>query len=169
MFKKTWVLLVCLSILSGCVSDRVKKPPGSRTKPIEVQGGALIPYFGFSVDASYDNRLDGLVPGYKLLNVAVRNTSPFIVPMSPTKDRWTLVDHEGRVHRLMNSVKLSKVKIWRGLPSELRRQIEYPENIPVSYEVTFNLMIPEKVIAEEFEEVHYYNNYWKRTFVITKY
>ena len=159
------LMMTCFGCIKTQDGQRRRKP----LKVIEVQGGSTIPFYGFSIDAFYDPRLDHLVPGYKLLNVGIRNISPFVVPMDAKKDRWILVDKIGKKHRIVNSIRVRNERLWRELPSELRHRMEYAENVPISYEVTFNLLFSERVDAHEFEELHYYNAAWKRTFVITKY
>jgi len=72
--------------------SNVRKQP----KLIRVPGGANIPSAGLAVDASYDPRLDDLVPGYKVINVAVFNQSLNIITLDPSSDRWWVKFADGK-------------------------------------------------------------------------
>lgn len=158
-------LLLVLSFTLACAAGRETKKSPQR---VLAGSGEFIPGYGFSIDAAYDPRLDGLVEGYKLVTVVIRNTSLHVIQTDPKRDRWRIVDREGRARRAVNSLKLKNRELWRTLPEGLRKLIDYPENVPISYTVTFDLLFPKRVVLQEFQEIRYRNAAWGQEFRIAK-
>lgn len=158
------ILGICC-LLVGCVTVN----PGKRqTGRIEGQAGRTLPVYSFSVDVDYDQRLDNLVSGYKLLPVVVRNLSLSAIVMDARKDRWVVVGEKGKRYRAVNSLRLKDPVAWRELPGKMRSMIDYPEVVPINYSVTFDLLLPARAQLEYFREIRYYNAAWRQQFVIEK-
>lgn len=138
-----------------------------RPETVEGRAGRFLPRHGFSIDARYDPKLDDLVPRYKPLAVAIRNTSLRVIFMDARKDRWFLVDGGGKKIRAVNSLRLRDPKVWGSLPEGVRRLVDYPEVVPISYTATFNLFFPAKASLKGFREVHYWNAFWNENFRIS--
>ncbi|MBI2082851.1 MAG: hypothetical protein HYT76_04700 [Deltaproteobacteria bacterium] len=155
------LFLVCFPLLIvGCA--------GKKLETIESRAGNFILGHGFSIDAHYDKKLDSLVPSYKLLTVAIRNTSLTVIQMNNEKDQWVLIDKSGKRHKAINSLRKKDAKRWKKLPEEVQQLVDYPESVPINYTATFNLFFPKRVDLEKFEEVHYKNVAFHRLFKIYK-
>jgi len=154
-FSTAWkcaVLAFLLIDLAGCASSG-----RSGKRVIEARGGHAVPGYGFSVDAHYESDLDRLVPPYKLLTIAIRNTSLSVIEMDPRKDRWTLVGEKGKKIQAINQLRDRDRDRWERLPDEVKRLVEYPQAVPISYTVTSNLFFPSSARLERFSEIRYYN------------
>lgn len=148
-FKTTVLLIGCL-LLAACAGNR-------RVERVEGRAGHFIPGYGFSIDARYDPKLDTLVPPYKLLTVAIRNTSLNVIRMDPRKDRWVLVDADGKKVQAINTLRARDQKRWRRLPDRMRELMDYPDYVPISYTATFNLFFAPKVALEDFRQLRFKN------------
>lgn len=158
--KQLFAVVILMTLSCSCA--------GKRVETIETRAGNFVLGHGFSIDAHYDPRLDTVVSGYKLLTVAIRNTSLTVVPMDPQKDQWVLVGKGGRRYRAINSLRKKDPKQWKRLPEEVQRLVDYPETVPINYTATFNLFFPKTVDLEKFEEIHYKNVAFNKIFKIYK-
>jgi hypothetical protein len=168
MFNKVLTIFVLLSLFVAAGCFRVKPQQAKRSGKIEGQAGRMIPFYSLSVDANYDPRLDNLIPGYKLLPVIMRNVSLQAVPMDAKKDRWILVGEKGQKYRAINSLRVKDPVLWREVPDKMRTMIDYPEILPINYNVTFDLLLPKRANLQYFRQIRYYNAAWKQEFVIEK-
>lgn len=152
--------------LFACVSS----PPKAHRRPkkVEAPAGKFIPGYGFSIDARYDPRFDNLVPGYKLLTVVIRNTSLQVIQTDRKKDRWVVIDREGKKHRGIVNLKARDRDLWIDLPEKLKGLIDYPDDIPISYTATFDLLFPLTVPLKGFREVVFKNATWDQEFLVSK-
>lgn len=161
------LLALVLSVsAAACFPMRSAKPK----KPAKVEGvaGRVIPTFSLSIDANYDPRLDGLISGYKLLPVIVKNMSLRNVLMDVRKDKWTIVSEKGQKYVAINSLRIKDPVLWREIPEKMRTLIDYPEIVPINYSVTFDLLLPDKVKIDYFREIRYYNAAWRQEFILEK-
>lgn len=158
---KRVLILLMMVLLVGCAGK--KKPPS-----IEAMAGSFIPGYVFSIDASYDKRLDKMVPRYQLLTIAIRNTSLNLIRMDSQKDQWLLIDEEGKKWHAINSLRLKDRQLWKGLAPRVQELVEYPKSVPISYTVTFNLFFPKKVPLADFREIRYRNAISGQEFRIVK-
>ena len=156
--------LLFLVVVACAPSSPAKRRPSR----IEVEAGRFIPGYGFSIDAGYDPRFDNLIPGYKLLTVVIRNTSLSVIDADAKRDRWVVVDVKGKRYSAINSLKYKDRPLWRDLPEKLKGLIDYPEEIPISYTVTFDLLFPRSLDLRDFQAVHYKNAAWGQEFIVTK-
>ncbi len=168
MLRKNFLRVVVLGYLilvHGCVPvTKNSKSPGK----IQGAAGRVLPYYSISIDANYDNRLDQVFPGYKLLPVLIKNVSLKAIPMDVKTDRWVIVSEKGKHYRAINSLKVKDPVAWRDVPEKMRNIIDYPEIIPINYTVTFDLLVPSIVPLEYFSQIRYYNATLNQKFVVEK-
>jgi hypothetical protein len=162
-------LIAAVSVLLACAacfpirSAKPKKPP-----KVEGVAGRVLTSFSLSIDANYDPRLDGLIAGYKLLPVIVKNMSLRNVIMDAKRDKWVVVGEKGQRYAAYNTLRVKDPVLWREIPDKMRALIDYPEIVPINYSVTFDLLIPKKANLEYFREIHYYNAAWQQEFILEK-
>lgn len=159
------ISLLALGSLDGCM---VSRPAAKRPKKIVGIAGRLLPYYTLSIDASYDSRLDHLIEGYKLLPVTIRNLSLRAIPMNASEDRWIVVGEKGKRYRAINSLRLHDAVFWRDLPVKIRNAIDYPDVIPINYNVTFDLLFPPQADLVYFREIRYWSDSLRQEFIIKK-
>lgn len=149
---KNWVtFLVLIGLLAGCAGK--KKP-----QAIDGYAGRFILGYGFSIDAVYDPRLDKLVPDYRLLTVAIRNTSLQVIQMDASRDQWVLVNRDGKRIKAFNTLREKDNRRWKKIPEKVRNLVDYPEVVPISYTVTFNIFFPKSADLSDFKEIRYTNS-----------
>lgn len=163
MIRKTILLLLLLS-LAGCVTVQ----PDKKQKKIEGQAGRVIRPIGLLIDANYDPRLDRVIRGYKVLPVDIKNNSLRAIPMDANEDRWVIVSEKGKSYRAINSLRLKDPLVWRETPEKVRNMVDYPEIVPIDYNVTFDLFFSPQDKLEYFREIRYYNAALKQEFVLEK-
>ncbi|MBI2980870.1 MAG: hypothetical protein HYY44_00945 [Deltaproteobacteria bacterium] len=159
MLMKTHGLLVCFFLLIvGCA--------GKKVETIETKAGSFVLGHGFSIDAHYDEGVDRLVPGYKLLTVAIRNTSLTVIQMNFKEDQWVVVSRHGKKMKAINSLRKKDPRRWNALPEEVQRLVDYPDEVPINYTATFNLFFPKSADLDKFEELQYKNLVFRKVFKI---
>lgn len=168
--KQRILLISLLVFVVACVPVRPPSGKANKKIPSKIEGeaGRTLPIFSISIDANYDDRLDNLIYGYKLLPVSIKNMSLRLIPMDAKKDRWVIVGDAGQRHRAVNTLRFEDEKTWREMPEKLRSLIDYPEVIPIDYSVTFDLLLPEHADLKYFREIRYYNAAWKKEFILEK-
>lgn len=156
-FAKQWLLpLIIISLMTGCFWKKEKPPQTSRH--LEMNKSGII------MDANYDPRLDNLIPGYKMVTVAVTNNSTDVLRLNPLKDRWVVVDAYGRKQKAINSIRIKDPKTFGQLPAQVRELIDYPVGIAVGYSETVDLFFPLRMDLNSFRTVSYYSSDRKKTF-----
>ena len=161
------LLVIALTVpASACFPIRSAKP--KKPAKVESVAGRIIPSFSLSIDANYDPRLDGLIAGYKLLPVVIKNMSLRNVIMDAKRDKWVIVGEKGKRYEAINSLRLKDPPLWREIPDKMRALIDYPEIVPINYSVTFDLILPKRVNLDYFREIRYYNAAWRQEFILEK-
>lgn len=141
------VFLLLLTIGTGAEARRKKGV-------LRVPGGTNIEGVGLVIDASYDPRLDGLVPGYKMLSVAIINQSFNIISLDPENDVWQVkLAGESKAHNAIYNLRSDDPKQWQALPEKLRDLLAYPLMIPIGGRDVIDLFLPERLDLERFVEV----------------
>ena len=149
MKKLTLLVVFLLAVSPGAFAKR-----GSKSKSvIRAAGGTSIEGFGFSIDASHDVGLDRLVPGYRIVNVAVVNSSFSILILNPEEDRW-YVRTDGK-KKIPAQVDLRHIdpKAWAEVPERARQLMAYPLVIPIGAQLAIDLFVPNDVKLEYLTEV----------------
>ncbi len=169
--KRPSVLLIVVPLISiiafaACFPIRSAKP----RKPPKVEGvaGRVLTSYSLSIDANYDPRLDGLIAGYKLLPVIVKNMSLRNVSMDAKRDKWVMVGEKGQRYVAFNTLRIKDPVLWREIPDQVRALIDYPEIVPINYSVTFDLLLPKNAKLDYFREIRYYNAAWQQEFILEK-
>jgi hypothetical protein len=125
-----------------------------KSKVIEVYGGMVIPGVGLAIDASYDQRLDNFVPGYKVLNVAIVNSSFEIIAMDPARDKWLIeIKGDKRKYEAITDLRNEDPQAWNQIPMRARGIIGYPLALPIGARQVIDLFVPESVKLEQFNKL----------------
>jgi hypothetical protein len=150
--KRLFIPALTATLLTACFSAREsgKKSETSRHLEIAKQGIVL--------DANYDPRLNNLIPGYKILTVAVTNNSTDVLRLNPLKDRWDMVDATGKKHRAINSLRIKDPHTFSRLPGRVQELVDYPVGIAVGYAETVDLFFPAAINIDAFRTVSYYSD-----------
>lgn len=166
-------LSVIVSVVVGlslvqCATTSPKKP---KTEMVtENKLGHVLPGYFFSVDAQYDPNIQGLIPGYTAITVAVVNKSLQALEFRPDEDRWKIQDRQKKWHRAVNEIQYEAPEAWESLHPEARRLISYPVVVPPGYTQTFQLFFPgDNLDLAGFYEIQHYNAGKKKTFTFTRY
>ena len=141
----------------GCgMSD---KPPKDST-----QARLNVPNWGIVIDANYDKKLDTVVPGYKILTVAVTNRYIEVIRLDPLNDRWFIEDAWGKKQKAVISLRISDPNAWGHIPQRIQDLMEYPAGVQMNYSQTFDLFFPAHVNLERFRGISFYSSALKQEF-----
>lgn len=151
--KKLFLILTLFLIFTACFSAR----QSGVNKNVSAVG-LKVPKKGLTIDANYDPRLDNLIPGYKVITIALTNNSFEVLKLNPLKDRWVIEDANGRKHKATNSVRIQDPRVFAMLPAQVKKLIDYPSGISVGYTETFDVFFPEDTDLEAFRSVSFYNS-----------
>jgi len=168
--RKLLILLISIVVLvTACVSSG-SKPPKKRKLSTKNQLGYVLPGYLFSIDAAYDPKIQGMIPGYTAMTVAVVNKGFEQITFRPDTDRWIIKDRDGKQHKAINDIQYAAPAAWDGLHPETRRLIAYPTVVPPGYTQTFQLFFPkEDVDFAGFIYIKHYNATAKKTFTFSRY
>ncbi len=146
-------LIGCALII--CVITLVaSQASAKRREVVRIPGGASIPKYGLAIDASYDQRFDTLVPGYKVVQVAIVNNSFNIIAMDPDKDRWTVHTAEGRKHyRAIADLRGEDPRSWQALPEDAQKLVTYPLLLPIGARQVIDLFVPDSAPLDTLRRV----------------
>ena len=158
---KKYFLLLFVSIFilpsSGCVPQKNKPKAPTQTR-------VNLPNWGVVIDANYDQKLDGLVPGYKIVTVALTNHSVDVIKLDPTQDQWMIEDAWGKKQRGIASLRIKNPKIWTALPPKVRDLVEYPAGVQIGYTQTFDLFFADHIDLHNFRTISFYSAILKQNF-----
>jgi hypothetical protein len=146
--------LLLIPALSSCAVSTKGQQTG-KAESIVIPGGTVSPVFNVGFDAYYDQSLDDVVPGYKLLTVAYTNGTLELIQLDPLGDRWYVIDKKGNRHEATINLRQKDPDTWSGLPKKLKVMIEYPLIVPAGGTVTIDLMFKKKIDLTAFKEVIY--------------
>ncbi|MBF0492406.1 MAG: hypothetical protein HQM15_06465 [Deltaproteobacteria bacterium] len=152
------LLALLFIVCSACFSSS-ERPPKDTS-----QARLNVPTWGVVVDANYDKKLDGLVPGYKVVTVALSNRGVDTIKLDPVKDEWVVEDAWGKKQKGIYSLRISDAKAWAQLPSKVKDIIEYPAGVQVGFTQTFDLFFSEKVDLYNFRSISFYSASLKKNF-----
>lgn len=138
----------------------------SRKDAVQSELGLNIPKWGIAVDAIYDPRLDGLVPGYKILNVVLSNRTQKSIYLDLKKDRWIMRDNIGNPNKAINHLKVINPKLWNTLPGGLRDKLEYPQLVRVGSSARIDLFFPNTVELKNFRMINWKSAHFHEEFVL---
>lgn len=160
MKEKKILFLFVLSFLfiSACVTSSGKNSKTSSTQRLNV------PNWGITIDATYDRKLDEVVPGYKILTVAITNRSVDMIKLDPNSDQWVIEDAWGRKQKAIVSLRIRDPRVWDILPPKVKDLVEYPAGVQMGYSQTFDLFFPQNVELDGFRSIAFYSATMKQNF-----
>lgn len=173
--KKNILFLTLIAVLLLCVesfaADSSKITRRSRNKigkndKITSEAGLNIPDWGLSVDAFYDPRLTDLIPGYHIVNIVVTNRRNAPIQLDPLRDKWVIVDKEGRKHTAKNHVEQFNSKLWARLPEVLKTKLDYPQAVNPGHFTTIDVFVPKNTELLNFKEVSWKSHFLAKEFNI---
>ncbi len=158
MIRRSFLLGVFLVLISslGCFSKDIPKTASNAR--------LNLPNWGIIIDATYDKKLDGVVPGYKVMTVALTNRSYDMIKLDPAGDQWFIEDAWGRKQKGIASLRNRDARTWGALPEKVRRLIEYPAGVQMGYTQTFDLFFPQSLELEGFRAISFYSAVMKQNF-----
>jgi hypothetical protein len=145
---------------SGRKSSR-SRPSG---KEVRSEAGLKIPEWGIAIDAIYNPALDNLIPGYKIVHIALTNSRAQEVQLNPASDRWYITDFHDKKHTAINHVKAVSDELWESLPPKLQAKLDYPKVVLSGKLTTIDVLIPSEVDLFNFKEVSWKSAFFKRSF-----
>ena len=146
--KRLFVFVLAVMFLASADVCARKK------QKIKVLGGVPIKGVGIVVDAGYDSRFNNMVPGYKIVSVAIVNESFNIIPLEVDRDKWSIkVKGKRKKIRGIHSLRSAKPKIWAKLPEGVKKIEVYPMLLPIGAKQVIDLFFEDKVPVEDFSEV----------------
>lgn len=154
----SFLFIVFIATFSACVTSSKKESKTSSSQRLNV------PNWGITIDATYDKKLDEVVPGYKILTVAITNRSVDMIKLDPNNDQWMVEDAWGRKQKAIVSLRIRDPKIWDILPPKVKDLVEYPAGVQMGYSQTFDLFFPQNVDLEGFRSIAFYSAVLKQNF-----
>lgn len=152
MVIKKFHLVLALSVAVAANSSSTSLAKAKNV--ITAAGGALIPSLGLVIDASYDPRLDGFVPGYRVINVAVINESLNIIYLDPARDKWWIkLKGRRRPIRVIHDLRSYDPKAWASIPERARGLVSYPLILPVGARHVVDIFVTDDIDAANFTEL----------------
>ncbi len=129
----------------------------AKKQTYRIPGGANIAPLGLSIDASYDPRLDDLVPGYKVINVAVMNQGFNIFYLDPEKDRWSIkLSGKSKSITAIHDLRRKDPVAWSKMPERARGLVAYPLVLPIGARQVIDIFVPDTVDVARFNELDIY-------------
>jgi hypothetical protein len=129
----------------------------AKKQVIRAPGGTSISPIGLIIDASHDPRLDGLVPGYKIIDVAVANQSFEILYFDPEHDKWQIkLVGATKPITAVHDLRRADPKAWAAVPERARNLLSYPLVLPVGAQEVIDIFVPESVDVQKFNELDVY-------------
>jgi len=152
------IILTSISV-AGCMGGG-----GGSTPKTASQTRLNLPNWGIVIDATYDTKLDGVIPGYKILTVALTNRSVDIIKLDQASDQWFIEDAWGKKQKGINSLRLRDPNVWAQLPPKVKDIIEYPGGVQMGYTQTFDLFFPDSIDLQRFRSISFYSANLKQNF-----
>lgn len=146
------------AILSyGCATVPAAQKGQQTPKPTTtiIPGGTVSPTIGLGFDAVYDPRLDNVIPGYKILEIAYKNNTMDLIQMNVADDKWVLEDRNGKKIKAITSLRNEDPDAYSKLPKKVKLLIEYPLMIEVGATQAIDLLFKKNQNLGEFRSVTY--------------
>ena len=161
------VLTVCAAAVAFSCGRVPDNPKGEKKSSlVRIPSGSNIPSLGIAFDASYDASTDGIVPGYKILSVAISNGSIDIMGTDSTIDKWFVVDIKGSKHEAIIDLKNEDPNTYASLPPRLRQMVNYPLLVQVGETRVIDLLFRDNVNLDAFKFVRFQSGSLKKTIEI---
>jgi hypothetical protein len=164
MKKKFLFFLGTSGLLSFLVMGCYTSSGGSNPKTSSSQARLNLPNWGIVIDANYDQKLDGVVPGYKVVTIALTNRSIDLIKLDQMNDQWFIEDAIGKKLKGIISLRVRDPQTWNQLPPKVKDIIEYPGGVQIGYTQTFDLFFPESIDLNRFRAISFYSANLKQNF-----
>ncbi|MFO1518234.1 MAG: hypothetical protein U1F57_00995 [bacterium] len=142
----------------GCFTTSDAPPKNSS------QARLNLPNWGIVIDATYDRKLDGIVPGYKIMTVALTNRSTDLIKLDPNNDQWFIEDAWGKKQKGIISLRIKDPQTWNTLPPKVKDLVEYPAGVQMGFTQTFDLFFPDQMDLDRFRSISFYSAVLKQNF-----
>lgn len=142
--------------------EKKKKSPAV----IKSEAGLNIPEWGVAIDSFYDERLDNLIAGYKILNIVVTNRGNGDIYLDVNQDHWKIIDSFGKKYTATNHIKQIDSKLWDKLPSDFKKKIDYPQIVRPGKSTTVDVFFPKSVTLTNFKEIIWKSKHFDKEFNI---
>lgn len=157
-------VVIIISFVSGCFVGGGGAP--KLPKKVIIPAGTNEPSLGLTIDASYDERLDKLVPGFKIVTVACTNTAMNIFAFDILEDKWWVEDASGRKFRAVIDLRRYAPKVWDKLTPRVKELIEYPLNLKIGETRVIDLFVRDSADLRGFRSVIFFSAFKGQTFQI---
>lgn len=137
-------------------------------KNVEILAGQTVPNQSFALDVSYDETLDHLVPGYRIITVAIHNHGYDSFVLSPEKDQWSIIDAKGFRHTCLAELHQSDPVVWEGLKADIREALAYPLVIPAGVSQVIDLFVTDTTDLNSFRSLVFKSASLQKTIKIVR-
>ncbi|MBU4484585.1 hypothetical protein KKA47_04100 [bacterium] len=163
MFSKR----ILISVITALMLVTISQFAHSRgRKYMTVNASASIPKTGMTIDSSYDEKLDNLIPKYKIINAAVKNESMNLIYLDPAIDRWYIIDRNGKKRKGIINLRKDDPDTWDKLPDRLRNLIGYPLMVPTGGTVNIDLLFSSEINLKTFRALIFESGFFGQRYKI---
>lgn len=156
-------VMLAIGLQSCIVQTQPAAPKPAAFPDIYVPSGTTTPALSMGFEANYDPKLDSVIPGYKIVTVAVTNASLDYLQMDPLTDQWWVIGRGKSKHKAILTLRDKDPDAWATLPQRLRQLIEYPLLIRIGESATIDLLLPAGDNLNEYREVVFRSTSLKKT------
>lgn len=154
MTLRTLTMIVLCLTISACMSQSRKSIASDAAyQDIYVPSGTAAPALGIGFETSYDPQTDNIVPGYKIITVAITNGSLEYLQTDEMVDQWWVVDRGKNRHKAVLNLREKNPDVWAKLPPRLRKFVQYPLMVRIGDSATIDLLFPNTINLNEYREV----------------
>jgi hypothetical protein len=147
--RKTIVFCMAIMLLVACTGAHAKKK-----QVYKVPGGVPIGRLNLAIDASYDDRLDDFVPGYKVINVAMVNSGFKIIYLDSEKDRWSIkLAGRRKSIKVIHDLRSRDPEAWHKIPDKAKGLVSYPLVLPIGAREVVDIFVPDTIDVAKFTEL----------------
>lgn len=151
---KMKILLLLLLSIAACVPQSRKGAASDAAyQDVMMASGTAAPALSLGFEVAYDPSTDNIVPGYKIITVAITNGSLEYLQTDEMVDQWWVMDRGKSRHKAVLNLRDKNPDIWAKLPPRLRKFIQYPLMVRIAESATIDLLFPNTVNLNEFREV----------------
>lgn len=148
------IILLLILMLTACVPQSGKRSASdSMYQDVVMASGTAAPALSLGFEVAYDSQTDNIVPGYKIITVAITNGSLEYLQTDEMVDQWWVVDRSKARHKAVLNLRDKNPDVWAKLPPRLRKYIQYPLMVRIGESATIDLLFPDNINLNEFREV----------------
>lgn len=158
------VLVSALVAVAACMPQSGKSSAARAAyQDIYVPSGTSSPALSLGFEASYDPQTDAIIPGYKIVTVAITNSSIEYLQTDQMADQWWVIDRGKSRHKAVLNLREKNPDAWAKLPQRLRKYLQYPLMVRIGETATIDLLFPDTVNLNEFREVGFKSSSRQKT------